>query len=248
MLSLEEFPSTPYGCAVSLTVPEYQQSPDPRLVVRTLAQRPAAATTAVSGVACAARGWQPLAGLSAVDHLGVRRLRILIAVSFQQRSVLLCCVLLAAVLAYMISHAEGIVDYALILGAGGFSLLLLVPQLVARRITRSQPADEHQQFEGMFMDAAIGMALTDADGRWIRANPAVTEMLGYREDELVGRCFTEFTHPDDRGDGVRRVEALRDGPRQRRAVREALHRSGRQRGSGRWSPSLRSLGGGRIKA
>jgi two-component system NtrC family sensor kinase len=135
---------------------------------------------------------------------------MLISVTFQQRSVLLCCVLLAAVLAYMILHAEGIVDYALILGAGGLSLLV-VPQLVARRIARSQPADEHQLFEGMFMDAAIGMALTDADGRWIRANPAVTKMLGYREDELVGRCFAEFTHPDDRGDGVRRVEALRDG-------------------------------------
>ena len=67
------------------------------------------------------------------------------------------------------------------------SLLLHALQLAARRTARSQAADEHQLFQAMFMQAAIGMALTDSDGRWIRANPALNKMLGYREDELAGR-------------------------------------------------------------
>ena len=134
------------------------------------------------------------------------------AVTFRQPRVLLSFALPAAVLWYMVAHAEGIADYAFVLGAAGLSLLLHALQLAARRNARSQAADEHQLFQAMFMQAAIGMALTDSDGRWIRANPALSKMLGYREDELAGRLFSEFTHPDDRDDNVRRVNALREGP------------------------------------
>ncbi len=122
---------------------------------------------------------------------------------------MLCFALLAAILSYVVTHAGGVVECGLLLGAAGVSSLLLAP-LVAGGIAQSRAADADQRFEAMFMASAVGMGLADAEGHWIRANPALTKMLGYSEEELAGRRFTEFTHPDDRGDGVRHVEALRD--------------------------------------
>jgi PAS domain S-box-containing protein len=41
------------------------------------------------------------------------------------------------------------------------------------------------------------MALGSPDTRFLRVNRAFCEMLGYREEELVGRTSIELTHPDD---------------------------------------------------
>jgi PAS domain S-box-containing protein len=42
------------------------------------------------------------------------------------------------------------------------------------------------------------MVSTAREGRILSVNPAWTYLLGWREDELVGRTFYEFMHPDDR--------------------------------------------------
>ena len=52
-------------------------------------------------------------------------------------------------------------------------------------------------FPVAFENAPIGMAITDADGRILRANGAFCALVGYTEDELVGMTWKEFTHPDD---------------------------------------------------
>ncbi len=52
-------------------------------------------------------------------------------------------------------------------------------------------------FRTLFMEAAVGIALTDAEGHLIMSNPALEEMLGYGKDELLGMALTEFTYPED---------------------------------------------------
>src|SRR5215510_6453599 len=52
-------------------------------------------------------------------------------------------------------------------------------------------------FRAIFAEAAIGMAQVDLDGRPVRTNPAIQQMLGYTHDELRNMVFTEVTHPDD---------------------------------------------------
>lgn len=49
----------------------------------------------------------------------------------------------------------------------------------------------------IFERAAIGMALVDMSGKIVESNEALYSMLGYREDELRGKAFTEITHPED---------------------------------------------------
>src|SRR5690348_15436156 len=51
--------------------------------------------------------------------------------------------------------------------------------------------------EKLFQQAHAGMAIADSARRWIKVNPALCEMLGYSEQELIGHDPCEFTHPDD---------------------------------------------------
>jgi len=51
------------------------------------------------------------------------------------------------------------------------------------------------------------------DGRFKRVNPAFERALGYRPEELVGRRFIDFVHPDDRERTEAEAASLADGDR-----------------------------------
>ncbi len=52
-------------------------------------------------------------------------------------------------------------------------------------------------FSSAFENAAIGMNLVSPEGRYLKVNQAYSDMMGYSIEELEGRTFHEFTHPDD---------------------------------------------------
>ncbi len=57
--------------------------------------------------------------------------------------------------------------------------------------------EAEERFRGAFDSAAIGMAIVAPDGRWLEVNPALCELVGYSEEELLGGTFQGITHPDD---------------------------------------------------
>jgi len=57
--------------------------------------------------------------------------------------------------------------------------------------------DSELRFRGAFQAAAQGMALVCLDGRFLRVNGALCDMLGYTEDELLATNFQAVTHPED---------------------------------------------------
>lgn len=82
-------------------------------------------------------------------------------------------------------------------------------------------------FANAFEYAAIGMALVAPDGRWIRVNRAVCEILGYREEELLAKNFQEFTHPDDLKQDLGLVGEMLAGTRSSYQMEKRyLHKSG----------------------
>ena len=50
----------------------------------------------------------------------------------------------------------------------------------------------------VFEDAGIPMGVASGDGRWTRVNRALDELLGFREEELLGGLAEGIIHPDDR--------------------------------------------------
>jgi PAS domain S-box-containing protein len=52
-------------------------------------------------------------------------------------------------------------------------------------------------FSEAFEFASIGMALVALDGRWLKVNRAICNLVGYSESELLQKSFQDITHPDD---------------------------------------------------
>ena len=57
--------------------------------------------------------------------------------------------------------------------------------------------ESEQRFHSAFSHAAIGMALVEADGQVLQANPAMCALLGCRDGQLTGRNFKDFVHAED---------------------------------------------------
>ncbi len=66
----------------------------------------------------------------------------------------------------------------------------------------------------VFENSAIGIALTDLEGRFLSANAAYQGILGYTEEELQALTFLAVTHEDDREGNQALVAQLLDGSRQ----------------------------------
>jgi PAS domain S-box-containing protein len=58
--------------------------------------------------------------------------------------------------------------------------------------------ESEQRFRATFFQAAVGIAQTSPDSKWLLLNDRFCEMLGYTQAELRGKTFLDFTHPDDR--------------------------------------------------
>jgi PAS domain S-box-containing protein len=54
-----------------------------------------------------------------------------------------------------------------------------------------------QAFRGNFENAAIGMALLDRKGKWLKINQTLCDILGYTTEELKKLSVKEITHPED---------------------------------------------------
>ena len=69
--------------------------------------------------------------------------------------------------------------------------------IAARTEALSALQASQERFRTAFECSAVGMTLTAADGRFMQANRALSEMLGYTQEELGRLSFQDITHPDD---------------------------------------------------
>lgn len=57
--------------------------------------------------------------------------------------------------------------------------------------------ESEERFRLTIDEAPIGMALVAPDGRFVRVNGALCDIVGYAPEELTGLKFQAITHPDD---------------------------------------------------
>lgn len=54
-----------------------------------------------------------------------------------------------------------------------------------------------ERFRAIFEQAAVGMAQVGLDGRWMRVNRKLCDIVGYERDQLMRLTFQDITHADD---------------------------------------------------
>lgn len=83
-------------------------------------------------------------------------------------------------------------------------------------ITRSKEMElslqeSEERFRKSFQNSAIGMALVGLDGSWLKVNDSLCRIVGYSEQELLGKTFQDITHPDDLQSDMDFVSRLLEG-------------------------------------
>jgi diguanylate cyclase (GGDEF)-like protein/PAS domain S-box-containing protein len=76
-----------------------------------------------------------------------------------------------------------------------------------KRISKALVESE-EHFRNAFDYAAIGMALVSPEGKWLRVNRSLTEIVGYSEAELLVSDFQSITHRDDLGTDLTEIYRL----------------------------------------
>lgn len=71
--------------------------------------------------------------------------------------------------------------------------------------------ESEDRFRSAFDSAVTGMAMVGPDGSFRQVNGALCAMVGYTEEELLGKTFQEITHPDDLAADMKLVERLSAG-------------------------------------
>ncbi len=77
--------------------------------------------------------------------------------------------------------------------------------------TQVLPAQAKELFHYLFEQSSLGIAVEDLGGKLLLANPALSSMLGYGENELCGMNCCEFANPEDSQDDWALFQQLRTG-------------------------------------
>lgn len=117
---------------------------------------------------------------------------------------------------------EGIAAEALRLGAddyfakdSGFAQYERLVNSIRRTVIAHRQDQDRRHADDMFRvtfeQAAVGMAHTSLDGRYILVNRKLCDILGRAERDILNTSWQEITHPDDIGPESRIFQRIHDG-------------------------------------
>jgi len=78
-----------------------------------------------------------------------------------------------------------------------YGIVSTISDITARRQSEQALRDSEERFRTTFQLAASGICEV-VDGRFVRVNRSLCEILGYAEDQLLGMTVKELSHPEDR--------------------------------------------------
>ncbi|RLK60432.1 diguanylate cyclase/phosphodiesterase with PAS/PAC sensor(s) [Actinokineospora cianjurensis] len=97
--------------------------------------------------------------------------------------------------------------------------------LEARRGAEVALLASENRFRAMFNQAAVGIAIGDADGTLLEVNTALADMLGYQVDELRGMNVDDLRFPDEPAAMRRPFDEVSSGARDHYRMERLLRRA-----------------------
>jgi PAS domain S-box-containing protein len=94
----------------------------------------------------------------------------------------------------------------------------------ALRLAHAQVLRSEERWRSVFDNSAVGVALTDLDGRFIATNFVYQKMLGYTEDELQRLTFLDITHEENVEEHQTLIGELLDGKHQQFQIEKQYRR------------------------
>jgi len=80
--------------------------------------------------------------------------------------------------------------------------------VLARRHAEQALRQTEVMFRRLFTLSPVGAVIVGLDFHFQRCNEAFCQLLGYRENELVGKTFVDVTYPDDQAAGAAEIQAI----------------------------------------
>jgi formate hydrogenlyase transcriptional activator len=93
-----------------------------------------------------------------------------------------------------------------------------------RKRTEEALRKSEERWRSVFDNSAIGVALTDLNGRFLATNPTYQKMLGYTDEEFQTVSFLEITHEDYREANLALVTELLEGKREQFQIEKQYRR------------------------
>jgi diguanylate cyclase (GGDEF)-like protein/PAS domain S-box-containing protein len=85
--------------------------------------------------------------------------------------------------------------YSALMKVASFDMGLALDTYI--KASRQQLRDSEARFRGAFGQAAVGLAQLSADGRWLRVNRKLQDIVGYTEEELRGMHVADLVTAED---------------------------------------------------
>ena len=117
----------------------------------------------------------------------------------------------------------GSVDYG-----GRRMVLASVRDITERKQTEEALRQSEESFRSAFENASTGVALVGLDNRYTRVNRTLCELLGYPEEELLGKRSFDITFPEDQVKSRSRARQMLedDGPETMRMEKRFQRKDG----------------------
>ena len=96
-----------------------------------------------------------------------------------------------------------------------------------RRRAASRLNESETRFKATFDQAAVGIALVAPNGRWLKINHKLCDIVGYSEEELLKLTFQDITYPDDLTTDLAYVQKVLSGEMKHYSMEERYFRKDR---------------------
>jgi len=112
----------------------------------------------------------------------------------------------------------------LVFGVGVVCSIIVIRALLQIEMKLRESED---RFQKVFEHAPVGMGVAGPDGRLIQVNAAFCQMLGCSEQEMIGKDWVQFCHPDELAAALDRKDRLwQSSAAVLKLERRYIHRNG----------------------